>query len=819
MPAVSLLLCLFPWCAPQGAPVDAAATPARRAEVALVALLETPAPQLASFHLRATVPVRRGTFPTADGRVPFVVRDWTGRLLPTQVDVVSRYPRWSDGADVVEVSAVATRPADAVPGVPLFYAVVRRPAAGAPPAGAPFPAGVPADVLGLLADPDSIRVRSRDCFGNVYVHRPLAAQHVAPLVAGPLRNLVRTHGAQLPEPEVAGPSGTLPHLLGVHAYLSTHRAEARVGLDLRLHNAHSGNDPATSEDDPLGTVYFDSVELVVPAGWTLLQDFDDPSFADPWHEGDRRVYPLVKPLADGALHVMRWQAQFHRRLVLVPDAHATLGRQYADGAGRAFVRRAAEPGTGRALDSWWNVETARYYPTNQQLPDLDHVGRPALKSALVNELSALAELVRTGQGLGVYPLPASRLGWGHPLGVAYGGMTGGQEVFLFAGVRTAASACLSGVRLAALRHRMHTDRQPHALFDLDGEPARVEDWVIENGDQDWVPFTFYQRPVLSAGDPFGVGGSPAFQRDHVAATGRAPWYETAHFAFDPHDQEHVVRYTHSPKTLVWLANDALAKDDLRMTAETFHLSYHGYCTGPWGEVQSNGLLAHRAYVDAHPGKGLAVGRGEGWGVDATCAAYAFADKTWRDAKRPWLDRVVDNFVEAQHPCTGFLQAASGGHFFNWAYRGRQQIEQTILENAMRGLITTVYGTADAARSLQLLAVLEESLRAFVSAMSWFPGHPSPWTKTALGPLPVDQGNWCDQAQIPPDGVVPEYESYQNWSCLGWGYEHTGDPLFLEKALLQSGGGDLYANLLAAGAENVENKAALLALAQRLHGDL
>ena len=44
-----------------------------------------------------------------------------------------------------------------------------------------------------------------------------------------------------------------------------------ISIDLRIHNGHDGHDPETDADDPLGTVYFEDLELVVPQGWTLYQ--------------------------------------------------------------------------------------------------------------------------------------------------------------------------------------------------------------------------------------------------------------------------------------------------------------------------------------------------------------------------------------------------------------------------------------------------------------------------------------------------------------------------------------------------------------------
>ena len=89
-------------------------------------VLRVEAPKVQSFVLHGTLPVRAGTFPRADGKLPFQVRDSDGTLVPTQVQTVSRFASTKSGADVVEVVARVQAPAGAQPGTPLAYQVVRR---------------------------------------------------------------------------------------------------------------------------------------------------------------------------------------------------------------------------------------------------------------------------------------------------------------------------------------------------------------------------------------------------------------------------------------------------------------------------------------------------------------------------------------------------------------------------------------------------------------------------------------------------------------------------------------------------------------------
>lgn len=789
-----------------------------------LALIETRAPGLPTFALKVTVPLEPGTYPRPDGRNPFAIRQWDGSLVSPQVETVTRFADPTEGADVVELLARVDTPPGIQEGGQLFFALIEG--AFEQPEGRtryPLaalrnrPSDVPPEVRDLLLNPANIIVRSRDCFGVTYEARPLAAGARDILKAGDVTSLVRSHQSMMYAS--GNPTQALPHFLGVHAYLSTYAEEARVGFDLRIHNAHDGRNSFEAYDDPLGKVYFESIEVVVPPGWELLQAFEDPSFGTPYWEGGRRVYPIVVPLSGGQLHVMQWQGQFHRRLMLVPTGTTELARKWLDGAGLGFVQPGVDGPTGRKLASWWNPKTARYFATNQLLPDLGHIGRPALRQMLASDFDWLRTRMQTGTGTGVVPVVENRFGWAHPLGVGYGGMTGGYEIYNLAGMRTAYAASREGVLLARLRHRMHTDRQPHALFAPNGRPSSVEEWLTENGALDYVPFVSYLRPALWQGDPFGVGQSPSYQRFYVENNGLKPWYESMHEAYKPHDLAHMSRYTYSAKTLLWLENDALAKDDLLMTGELFHLTFHQYANDQYGDLPFNALRHHRNLVDQYPGQGIGMGRNEGWGLDAAVTAFAFGDDGWRASKRLWFDELVDLVADGQDDCTGFIQSTTGLHFFQNGYRARQQIEQTILESALVGLATTVYDGTGNSRLAKLAATLVDSFYGFIGPMAWSPGHPAPWTKTAIGPFDLTFGNWCNAGQIPSDGIEAIYETYQNWPAFAYASRLTGDPVFLDRATLQSGGGNLYLQLLANGDENLENKGALLAYVQQLLGIL
>jgi hypothetical protein len=368
---------------------------------------------------------------------------------------------------------------------------------------------------------------------------------------------------------------------------------------------------------------------------------------------------------------------------------------------------------------------------------------------------------------------------------------------------------------------MQTDRQPNVLYDSDGEPTSVERWLVENGNRDYVPFYHYIVPFQGGSypDPFGFAAAPRFQINYVTANGLKPGYEAAHLSFDPHDYQHFIRYTRSAKVLAWLGNDSIAKDDLRLEAEMFHLSYHGNYNDAGGGCDYAGLRACKNAVAANPGKGGAFGRGDSWGIDCALAAYCLGTPQWRAQKRPWFGEIVEMLVDMQGPCNGFLQANVSVKAVGGKYRARQQIEQSITENMLQGLRASVFRGIDPAHAAMTRDVLVESLYSFLSGMAWAPGR-GPWRYTGVGPKDIRLPVWCSGDEMPSDAVTAgDYETFQDWSSFAYGFELTGDPIFFERALVQTGGTDLLMRLRSGGTANIENISPLLALMQYRNGDI
>ncbi|MFT5463093.1 MAG: hypothetical protein ACI8QS_001979 [Planctomycetota bacterium] len=794
---------------------------------ALAAELEVSLPVNDSFILSGTFPIPKGVMLSTSTEVPYQIADYDGTLLDTQVEIVTRYPESNDGADVVEVIARVRRDPSLSSGMRAHYQVFRSNQAKRPDPGAAGvedlqdgPVAVPSTVRDLLDDPRAIRVSATDCFGNEYSVYPLEGngQNTEVRRYGHARAQLSTFETMAPDPVVDGPQGTLAHFFGVHSYISTYSEEELIGLDLRFNNAHSGIDTSTSMDDVLDTVYFDSIEVTIPSGWRLIQDFEDPYFGAPstTQSGDQ-AFPIVKSIGDGTFHVIRWQGQFHRRLMITPINNGATAYAALQFAGQGFCQPAEEPVSGRTLYSWWNRTTSRYFPQSAQLPILPHI--TDLDGRMQTAFDDLKVLMNTGDGLGSYPVPYPVMGWGHPYGVQYAGMTGGTEIHIFDGVDVAYTANKSGLMNLLLTHRMHTDRMPLAIYDGDGTPSTVEDWLVtDGGGEAYVPFEHYILPFFNKTNPFNPGSAPQFQIDHVRGTGKTPYYEWDHMQYDPHDFQHYVRYTRSPKVLVWLANDMIAKDDLELVSEMYRLSYHPHRNNAGGGYIGTGLYSHLKNVIAEPAVGSPFGRGESWGIDSALASYASGDDETRARLRPWLDIIMNNLSDSQM-CSGFLQTQISTKFLNGQYRGRQAIEQAITENVLRGALMTVYKDKDAAMSAVVEDVLERSLYAFISPMAWQPGELAPAPYSAIGPLDTTKPVYCGVNEMPSDGWEAGYEKYQNWSSFAYGYERTGDPIFLDQASIQLGGQDVLYGLELQAYSNVWNTAAILALAQSMNGDI
>ncbi|MDP6520699.1 MAG: hypothetical protein QF411_12450, partial [Planctomycetota bacterium] len=402
----------------------------------------------------------------------------------------------------------------------------------------------------------------------------------------------------------------LPHLFGVHAYITEYADEERISLDLRIHNGHSSGAGAPHPlETPLGLVYFDSLELVLPRGWTALPRVRDPFFGQARLEGDEVVVPLVLPLparknGQRPLHMIGPRGQFTRRLELVPldptaleESQAPLvggARGVSGTSGAVGAAGLAFPLARAGLWSWQNPSTANFGPQRTILADWDFYRGPGgrgaggARSADGKALESLTTLLATGQA-GADSVSATVMGWAHPWFRKYQGVTGGFAIDTIGGARVAGSASQDGYRRLELLHRMNTCRQPQALYDWRGEPVGFRQWVNERG----LVKVKYRSTVLGSPPsqklPCLGGPQASVQAKAAVQANRRPEYDLGNgylaggaventdknlLAWMPHDGQHLARYTKFAQALAWLGNDALAKDDLLLSAELYRLMVH-----------------------------------------------------------------------------------------------------------------------------------------------------------------------------------------------------------------------------------------------------
>ncbi|MBL8859863.1 MAG: hypothetical protein JNL28_15255 [Planctomycetes bacterium] len=783
------------------------------AEVRQVARLELAAPRATPFVLRACVPLEKGVFPRADGRSPFLVRlpgKQTG-MVRAQAEIVSRYP--NGNADVVEIIVPASIDAEIRPGARLTCGLFLDDGGDDEQRAAPAVSEAVAALLDSKAR-GQVALRTRDVYGNQYIAELVGnpdGYGVGSLRAGKSGAWLaedRAYATLQPAPnqEMSGPP--LPHLMGVHAYWTKTSVDDVVLLSLRVHNgAIAGNREATALEAPLGIVYWTDLELIVPKGWIVVPEVPDPFLGEAVIDGEKRIVQIVKPNADGSLHMMGPQAQFERRFALVPEGSVAKAKSRLAFDGWAF------PVRGENLWSWSNAKTARYFPQRTVLASIDFLKRrdkSGKAAARANDAVQLAEqrnTLATGTATGYYVL-SPVMGWAHPWFTQEQGGVGGEGIAMIEGHYTAQGASQDGLASYSLAHRMNVCRQPEATYDAQGEIVGYHRWLSKDG---VIPFDYRTNggvviPEFALPMRWGRPGSQ--QVRDVVARGLRPSYDKGNpfdkegsiphdgalLAWWPHDDQHLVRYTRNTKALVWLANDALAKDDLMLSAELFRLVFHEspHIPASWSAGVTLNIYAQLAAQSPHGG--LPVGREHAWGIDAMCAAYSVASPEWRARQRPWFDAVTKLFDDAAMP-SGLVQ-----RFINERLLGdnrycvTQCFESLFLIHAMRCMSESVYRDVDEARRAQLGELARRGTDYLFFGPPWQriqadwqpdPAHPTRFFQGPRQGIAVSLND--DRATpvfsvaekwganyLPPDGLGGGVEIWTIWPTLQYVAEWT-DP--------------------------------------------
>ncbi len=817
------------------APAKAGFAPSNvSADPPVVARLETSAPHAVVFVLRGTIPVPEGTyvpetFSAGDlaAAYPLVVRDSDGTFVLPQLEVVSRYPNNANGAAVLEVLATVRRPANVPPGGSVSYDVVLSEGLDLASI-APFEAfsdpleslSVSDSVLQFLTHPIGPYVRARDVHGNWYSASLLNGGSLQLGVPGATDWTRRGHeAASLRNYATMAPTLTAPasgqpldHLFGVHSYLGAFNRAGYLSLDLRLVNGFSNANGSTTADDPIGTVYFRDLEVVLPSGYGLVPTVQDQALGNPYDAGlGLTAWPLAENPADGKCHAIGQGFQLHRRFAITGASALSSAIDFTKRFGQGFCQPGFSTG-GASLWSWWNPATSNYFPQRHRLPTFDHLGKQTVLAEIESEFQYLTSKLALGEA-GAPPLTSSALGWAHPYGQAYGGVTGGIGIYLYEGVPTAWAAARNGYRHLETLHRMQMDRTRNLVVDADGTFAMLDEWLLDGQAGPFFPGNFYMV-ALPGHDPFGWQTAPTHQETFAQDNGLVPDYASQLLIYDSYDMQHLIRATRAAKALAWLGNDALAKDDLLGQAALVEISYNMAYNNSYGQTVPTGMRADREFADQHPGIGMEFSRAEGWGIDLMSAVFALGDPAYRADHRAWFDDLVDLVQLGQAQCSGFLTAEQSSKILGGKYRARQAYSHAIVENGLYGALKSAYEGTGSTRESILEDVLRRAFYGFVDAKYWDPVRQAPYQQAAVAPLDLSAPLFC--SSIPIDGVTSDdWDSYQCWSSFAYGFEMTFDPVFLIYASWLIGDIDLGAALQAGGTNNVQNRAALLALSQTL----
>jgi hypothetical protein len=246
------------------------------------------------------------------------------------------------------------------------------------------------------------------------------------------------------------------------------------------------------------------------------------------------------------------------------------------------------------------------------------------------------------------------------------------------------------------------------------------------------------------------------------------------WAWAPHDGQHMVRWTKDAKALVWLGNDPLARDDLRLSAELCHLWFHE-ARGPGDTVGD--LMALEGHVVQHPHEGAWLGREAAWGIDVACAAYSVLEPDWRARQRSWLTRISRALVAAATP-GGVIQRNSNPKILGHSrYDATQAFETLFLLHAMRCLNESVLRDVDVELFDELAALHRRTVETLFFGPAWIEwdpkgaGAPSGSFAVALAdgfkrPPFSDVETWGED-YMPADGRSSRGESLHGWQALDY----------------------------------------------------
>lgn len=694
-----------------------------------------------TYVARGTLPLGEGWKWTAD--CPFGLRRGSA-VYPAQWWPVA----WDRDGDVAVVELAAVVPGEpnlAADPDPIAFDVVRSdpPFAFAPPQ-------LDLDLMLLVGTLGKLRLEVRDGYGNLYaglISQLLGSPDFEIEVVGRTKIVVHTKSDMFLVQPV---DSAAPKQLGaIHAWITASSNSPVIELDLRWHNSVVG-DP----DEMNPNILFDSAELVMPLGWRATSRWPLPTAGAAYEidQPNRKKSVLPMVTKGSTPHLLRQRGHLTWRFVV----HQ---KDVAPGLVQDAIDRRGW-GTVRGIKGGWQDPFAKSWLAQRTLlPDLT-----AWEDAMESELSLARDDIEAAfaSGSPYYYAPdgVGQMGPYHSIGVKYGGMTSGSEIFQTPGADLMWTAEPDGLFKYEALHRMVHDRQYGWFYDGDGNLVTAFHLIDSDNS---LPIKIFSNEFIDIANKGALG----FEHVHdlYAALQPRPAYEDDLVGTDPYngleqyDTQHVIRGTYPSKVLVWGANDRMARHDLIAQAAMCHMEQHD---GPGGR-----LWGIYQWSQQHPGVAGEFGRGEAWAVDAVAHWYALASPVHRTLLDGWFQTVYETLGNLRTPLGVFYGNRDGKitsyYAFDDKYAIIQWFEHAILLHSIACMLES--WAPDTQTETDLARWLVEGALAFWR-YGWKPGTVGTYDQQAVAWMDPTLPAFASLQEIPADGFGGGPDSDQIASPMG-----------------------------------------------------
>lgn len=731
--------------APSGALGDHVATIAHDAPVGV-----------ASYTTSAVIPLPPGLLSVSDqekGRTPLSI-EVGGIRTPLQVTGLSRYP---DGISF-DTALVSARVNVGQSGGGS-YRIFREDGQLTPTSPAHLdarslvlnsPLTLHPEVRALFSAPGRLLARAHDPFGHAY-SCDLTQNEQGPVRVyeyGAERLAFRVFCMLLPEAPVAGSAGTLPHLMGMLAYIVVNSHDEAIRVTLTTTNSIAGA-PLHNNDaraTALGDLFFRDLAVQVEGDYDTTFSWTVPTTVPSTRANGVTTISIASPRSDGKMHFLRqlWEAttefSLHTRTEAGYAAGAVLAR-YQDISFTVDGVSGTNPSL--TLFSPANRHTARFGIAPSPWPSLAHLGVGNVRSNLTGKFTATKNFFNSGMCpiviTDVNGVPTEICGYPYlgtdvvtnsattpllafhhgPWGVKYGGMTSGAEITPGApGFDTWATRSGDGLMEQYLRMNARLLRNP-VLRMLTGEPLSPSEATRIGQYGAYIPiraFNGYDFNFCGLCDSlFGFRNAPVFQANYVLQNGLAPEYYSNMKGYHPEDDQHLIRLT-APLYAVLHLSGAPRARDMAMTMGHYAAFANSdkplYFNGATPVYQSEALPGFRRGQSA---VGTSVGRAFAHLQSARVMAYALGDDALRTEKLPYHRFVANEIMARSQMWTGLL--VKNSYYAKTSPNGRCNVsitrEEGFIGVSNKALLERVLVSGDPSAAAALSNVILDHALAYL----------------------------------------------------------------------------------------------------------